>query len=313
MQLRSQKMKRTLFAFTIAVLPMTALAQNIAGSYDVKVNGTNHYLDISPAQKNISATTTMKITQNGEKISVEFGSFSGAMAATRFKGKVGNKQFAAVWWYQGSPDETKVLWGRVKNKHTLTGRLIYPRVAYRDEGAPGTKRFVPGWVEINFSARKKVQTPPPGGMDEDCIQFDYRNANVKKVNGRWKITVGSMYLKDFGSKADEARQSLRILQKYRMNKQCFIGRPDPSMEYYLVDGRAPSGTMQGEDCIGFDPTRVQAKKVNNRWKIVENSHWILDFDQNEGEARQALRVIKKYRFGNQCFVGRPKASMTYFR
>lgn len=307
-------MKRVLFALAIATLPLTSVAQNIAGSYDVRVNGTNHYLDISPAQKSISGNTTMIITQTGEKISVEFGSFAGAMAATRFKGKVGNNQFAAVWWYQGSPDETKVLLGQIKNPQTLIGKLIYPRVAYRDEGAPGTKRFVPGWVEINFSARKKTQPPPPSSrLKEDCIRFDYRQAKVQKINERWKIMVANMSLKDFGDNADEARQALKVLQKYRMNAQCFVGRPDPSMEYYLVADRAPSGAMKGEDCLGFDPAKVQAKKVEGSWKIVENSHWVLDFDQNAGEARQALRIIKKYRFGNQCFIGRPGPAMTYFR
>lgn len=149
-------------------------------------------------------------------------------------------------------------------------------------------------------------------LREDCIGFDYRRAEVKEIDGRWKIVVGSMWLLDFDRSEAEARQALRIIQHYRMNRQCFVGRPDPSMEYYLVDGAAPAGSMTGEDCIGFDPTKIEVKKVAGSWKIVEGSHWILDFGSNEHEARLAFQIIQKYGFSRICFVGRPNASMTYF-
>jgi hypothetical protein len=150
-------------------------------------------------------------------------------------------------------------------------------------------------------------------LREDCIAFDYQQAEVKKIDGRWKIVVGNMWLLDFEHSESEARQALRILQHYRMNRQCFVGRPDPSMEYYLVDGAAPAGSMAGEDCIGFDPGKIEVKKVDGSWKIVEDSHWILDFGSNEYEARTAFQIIQKYGFSYICFVGRPNASMTYFR
>lgn len=148
---------------------------------------------------------------------------------------------------------------------------------------------------------------------EDCIAFDYRRARVANIDGQWKIVVGSMWLKDFGGNQSEAARALKVLQHYRMNKQCFVGRPDPSLEYYLTDNRSPSGSLQGEDCVGFNPARIQVKRINGRWKIVEGSHWILDFGSKEGEAREAFRILRRYRFTNSCFVGRPGPSMTYFR
>lgn len=152
-----------------------------------------------------------------------------------------------------------------------------------------------------------------GPPKEDCIGFDYRRAKVKNIGGRWKIVVGSMWLKDFGNKKSEAGKSLRIIKHYRMNQQCFVGRPDPSMEYYLVNGKPPSGSLGGEDCVDFNPDNIEIKYINGRWKIVERSHWILDFGAKKDEAAEAFRIIKKYRFKKRCFVGRPKASMIYFR
>ena len=253
----------------------------------------------------------MKITQAAEKITVEFGTFAGAMAGTIFKGKVGNHLMAAVWWYQGSPHETKVIWGKVsRDGKTIKGNLIYPRVAYRDEGPPVTRRFVPGWLEVNFTARKKAVARP---LKEDCISFDYRKATVKNVGGRWKIVVGSMWLKDFGNSEREARQALRIIKHYCMNKQDYVGRPGPSMEYYLVNGRAPTGSLSGEDCVRFNPAKIAVKKIGGRWKIVEGTRTIMDFGVKGGEARMAVKIIKKYGFDRICFVGRPDPSMTYFR
>lgn len=149
--------------------------------------------------------------------------------------------------------------------------------------------------------------------DEDCIAFDYQKAEAKKVGDRWKIAVGNMLLLDFANSEVEAKKALSIIKHYKMTSQCFVGRPDASMEYYLVGGNSPVGSTQGEDCVSFDPTKIAVKQVSGNWKIVEGDHWILDFGSNKGEADESFKIIKKYGFKNICFVGRPDASMTYFR
>lgn len=148
---------------------------------------------------------------------------------------------------------------------------------------------------------------------EDCISIDYNKIEVKKIGRRWKIVQGDMWILDFGSSESEARKAYNILTHYKITSQCFVGRPDASMEYYLVNGASPVGAFSGEDCIGFNPAAVVVKKVGGRWKIVEGGHWILDFNHSEEEAKKALGVIQKYGFNHICFVGRPDASLTYFR
>ena len=143
----------------LALVPAPgANAQTIAGNYAVTVTGTNNHLDITPATQPISATTTMNITQTGDKINVTFGTFAGAFSATLFKGKVGNNLFSAIWWSQGSPDEANVVWGKVvPNENKLTGSLIYPRVSARSDPPPGSPRMVPGYVYVDFEAVKLVK------------------------------------------------------------------------------------------------------------------------------------------------------------
>ncbi len=151
------------------------------------------------------------------------------------------------------------------------------------------------------------------GNRHDCIPFNPNNAKVVKVRRRWKIIVGNMWLLDFGTSQNEANKALKIIKHYGMNSQCFVGRPHPSMEFYLIDGESPVGAMPGEDAIGFNPANVEVQYVRGRWKVVEGNHWIMDFDQAESEARQALSYILTYGFRYICFVGRPDPSMTYFR
>lgn len=153
-----------------------------------------------------------------------------------------------------------------------------------------------------------------GGIGkEDCIPFDYHKARVQKINNRWKITVGNMWLLDFETKQAEAEKVLRIIKRFRMNKQCFVGRPHPSFEYYLNNNKAPSGSVPGEDCVNFNLNNIQVKKIQNSWKIVDGSHWMFDFGNKEQEARKSFAVIKKYRFSQSCFVGRPAPAMSYLK
>ena len=158
--------------------------------------------------------------------------------------------------------------------------------------------------------RIKVVRPE---IKEDCISFNPNTTRVKHVNGHWKIVDGSHWMFDFGNKKNEAERALKIIKHYHMNQSCFVGRPAPSFQYLLVSGQAPVGSFPGEDCISFNPNTTQVKHVNGHWKIVDGSHWMFDFGNNESEARQSLAIIKKYGFRYSCFVGRPDPSFKYLR
>lgn len=148
---------------------------------------------------------------------------------------------------------------------------------------------------------------------QDCIPFSGSSATVEQIGGRWKIVASGMLLLDFGSSKEEADRALSIIKYYGMNSQCFVGRPQASMEYFLVDGQAPEGAMAGEDAIAFNPEKLEVKLVRDRWTIVEGTHALMNFDQQEAEARQALSHILRYGFRYSCYVGRPNPSMRYFR
>jgi len=148
---------------------------------------------------------------------------------------------------------------------------------------------------------------------EDCIQFHPKNCRVEWINPSYKVVDGTMWLLDFGSNKDEAYKALEIIQHYKLNSQCFVGRPFPSMEYWLVNGTAPLGNLPGEDCISFNPANIQVSYVGGDYRIVDGSLRLLDFGKNKAEAMEAYNIIKKYSFSEICYVGRPQPSMTYFK
>ncbi len=332
-----KKMKTIQYLVILGAVLWSAsvMSQNLAGEYNIQVTGSNIQLHKSPAQSSVNANTTLKVEQNGNSITMTFGGFGGVSAATIFKGEVGNNHFSAVWWYKGYPHETKVVWGTV-NGNEINGRMIYPRVS-------GRQGLVAGWVDVSFSGNKKLVIHPGviGGLkpvvpvtpvtpikpvtpmipvipglapllSEDCLSFNPDHVKVENEgDGSYLLTDGHSRMKVFPDRK-EARRARRVINEYRINKHCFIGRPDPSLEYWLKGDKAPSGGMKNDDCIKFNLSNLTLKKEGSKWLLRDGSHRMHMFP-NKNEADKALAVIKKYGFNRTCYIGRPDPSMTYFR
>ena len=109
-----------------------------------------------------------------------------------------------------------------------------------------------------------------------------------------------------------------VINHYKLASMCFVGRPrcgdvEPMMYWLNDSGGAPTGSMPDEDCIPFDRDHIQVVQVGDHWKIVEGTHWLMDFGPGQGNAVAALHFIRMYRFDSMCFLGRPGPSMTYFK
>lgn len=170
---------------------------------------------------------------------------------------------------------------------------VYARVS-----SPGIREFIIDIVGTELA--------------EDCIGHDVDSLAVVTIDEDVKITEGSHWLMSFGDKLDEAERTLEIMQAYGTSEQCFVGRPDPSLTYVLVQGSAPSGAVSGEDCIAHD--------LDNLSILDEGSHFILTDGQsrmvafpNRDEAETALSLIRSHGFTNICYVGRPGPSFVYMR
>jgi hypothetical protein len=171
----------------------------------------------------------------------------------------------------------------------------------------------PGVVAKPGLVAQPVGTAQPGVGREDCISFNPATTTVQQIKGSWKVVDGNNWLFDFGNNASDAKKALAIIQKYRMNQVCFVGRPNPPFQYMLVSGNSPVGALGGEDCVSFNPATTTVQQIKGSWKVVDGNHWMFDFGVNKAEAEQTLAIIKKYGFTHSCFVGRTGSKFTYLR
>jgi hypothetical protein len=141
-------MKRSffaLFAGLLMVLTTQLHAQNIAGSYTMKLSGQQIYTDRTPVSDKVSGTNTFTITQSGDEITVTMSGFQGEWSAHIMKGRVGNNRFIAA--LPSGSKSMYIIQGRVEGK-TLVGDYAYIRYGN------GSSGIVPGWTKVDFKATR---------------------------------------------------------------------------------------------------------------------------------------------------------------
>jgi hypothetical protein len=56
----------------------------------------------------------------------------------------------------------------------------------------------------------------------------------QNLHGSWKVVDGSNWLLDYGANRASADQAVAVIQHYNLNRQCFVGRPNAPMQYWLA-------------------------------------------------------------------------------
>jgi 2-haloacid dehalogenase len=129
---------------------------------------------------------------------------------------------------------------------------------------------------------------------DDCLPLRPAAVQVQNVSGDWKIVDGNEQVLDFGASQANAERAKAIIEHYRFDRICFVGRPDPPMMYFTAGGKAPSGAMPGEDAIPFDLAGVVAQQVAGSWIVTDGASRMLDFGASEANAVHAVTIIKRY-------------------
>ncbi|MCC5988254.1 MAG: hypothetical protein JJT95_11275 [Pararhodobacter sp.] len=150
---------------------------------------------------------------------------------------------------------------------------------------------------------------------EDCLALNPAQVQAAQEGGSWKLVQGSRWLFDFGSDADseeQANMAHRVVQHYGIDQSCFVGRPNPPMNYLLSGRSAPQGSIPGEDCIGFNAGSLEVRADGSRWLMTDGNSRMVMFD-DAAEAHLSLFLVQYYGFTHQCFVGRPNPPLRYWR
>ena len=156
------------------------------------------------------------------------------------------------------------------------------------------------------------------GCDDgiDCIDYNLSNLKLRGrgwwIWKKWWIVDGSHMLFFFGTNRSEAQQSLDVIKKFGFTSTCYIGRPDPSMQYLRTGSSVPSGSHGGLDCITFNTPGIRVEPATGgQFRLTDGVSSMLLFP-NQAEAQEAVVAINHHRLNRQCFVGRPDASFTFW-
>jgi hypothetical protein len=149
---------------------------------------------------------------------------------------------------------------------------------------------------------------------EDCLTYNTSQMRIRdEGGGQYLLTDGSSRILTFDNQT-EANTALSIIRAYNLNQMCFVGRPDPSMTYWLSNGTAPLRSLgDDEDCLAIDPNTVRVTESGGTYRIQSGNSIHFSFGSSQQEAEKALSIIQHYGFRYSCFVGRPDASFTYLR
>ncbi|MDL2274704.1 hypothetical protein LJC22_01075 [Desulfosarcina sp. OttesenSCG-928-G10] len=225
--------------------------------------------------------------------------------ATVFSGRIDDDRITGTWAHVPKGRASGA--GALELTIEADGEQL--RAAQSVKGLNGTR-----WTRLDASVKASIPTAslqPTAG--KGCVSFDSETLTVQQENGRWRIISGAHWLFDFGTDSDAVHRAFSILRHYRMKQVCTVGTSTPPFTYMLAHGGIPAGAMAGEDCVAIDPARVTAQRIQNRWKIVSDRRVVYDFGTREGDARQAVAVIKRHGFTQVCYAGRPASAFSYLR
>ncbi len=148
--------------------------------------------------------------------------------------------------------------------------------------------------------------PPEAPGLTERVSFDWRQAQVRKELGRWKVTAGSHVLADFGDNQHAAAEALKAVQFYHFSEHCQVGQPSPYCSYYLVGGQAPHGVPFGVHPQPIDVAHLAVQQVGDKYALVSGGQPVLQFGPRPDEARHMLDVIQRHRFDCVCHFGGPE-------
>lgn len=148
---------------------------------------------------------------------------------------------------------------------------------------------------------------------EDCLPFNLDSAlscSLKGAGRSWTaVTVCSILETGNSRRGGRVTSSITIEWTPRASQAVLI----PPMGYLLSSGRAPVGSMPGEQCEFFDPGGVSLSQTGEFWSILSGTQVLFDFGNREKGAKQGMLALRHYGFSYKCIVGSTGSSFRYLR
>ena len=260
---------------------------------------------VTPQGDNLNARTqpttnsrVLAILQAGDIVNV----LDGPVQAEGFIWWQVETSEGAAWAADGSGSD---IWLRATTQTAQRPPTAVPPTAIPPTTAPPVVPTTPAPV---------VPTTRPAIIGtEDCLTYNTGEMQItNEGGGQYLLTAGSSRILTFDNQT-EANTALAIIRAHGLNQQCFVGRPDPSLTYWLSNGSAPRIPLGDEDCLPIDLNTVRVTQSGSTYRIQSGNSIHFSFGSSQQEADKALSIIQHYGFRYSCFVGRPDPSFTYLR
>jgi hypothetical protein len=157
------------------------------------------------------------------------------------------------------------------------------------------------------TSAKPEPGPNPTG---EHVTFTARQLDVRRDGDDWKLMAGPTMLASFGSKQNDAVLARAALLQYQVTEEVVIGKPKPTMTYFLASGHAPIGATP----FGLHATPIRPEtlslQTNGKGYIVTDGSQILMSCEHPEEAQQALQALQQYKFDRVSHIGPSNRGLT---
>jgi hypothetical protein len=190
---------------------------------------------------------------------------------------------------------------------TLTVALLAGVLAQTESPAPP-----PAPLPDSILRPAPAEQPAPASNPIRLTSFDPEKTELRWSENRWRLEAGGRVLKDFGRNEADARDAARLLKSLNLNQHGEIGSPRPVMEFWLSNGRAPTGPVSGFRPLPIQLATLKLEQVQGMWHVRDAGRVLFNFGTQEAEARAAVEVIRKHGFNHVGYVGRGAPTMLVF-
>ena len=146
----------------------------------------------------------------------------------------------------------------------------------------------------------------------DCFAFDTTHVYVVAANGNWNVRDFLHVVQGFGPYRAAADRSLKVIDFYRFNEICHVGRGASNLTFLRAAGEVPHQPMPGEQCVDVHSDKVEAVKRDDDWVVADGPRTIFNYGSDGKGAAQAAAVIKSLALSRQCTYDRANPAVTYW-
>ncbi|MFM7149164.1 MAG: hypothetical protein ACKO23_04910 [Gemmataceae bacterium] len=166
-------------------------------------------------------------------------------------------------------------------------------------------------TEAGLAARPTEAKEKDGSATLEILQtFQPKELRIGWNNRRWQIMAGSQVLRDFGPNEQDARLILQTIRELGLSQHAVIGSPQPILEYWLVNGKAPRSISTPDmKKIVVDLDTLRVEHLHGQWGLRDNSRVLFLFGSNQDLAYHTKAIFLKYRFNEIALVGRQSGLM----